>query len=265
MFAPPLWISEVVDAFWSNVGEREPFPRSLQRSCDRSSFDLTIEELPALSVRTVEAYLARRGITIRSREKDRPLRGCLVAQNGAGCIFVDAHDEAAERRYSLAHELGHFLAEYWLPRQRVVETLGMDSLEVLDGLRPPTPRERLRSLLRHVTIGCHFHLMHREEYRSADVTDAEDDADDLALELLAPVAAVRAGLTEGVRHAQVEALLVTTFGLPSAIAADYARSFVEEDEAPAWLLRLKKAQESCRTSRSDGEQDSGGNEHDTLA
>ena len=86
----PLWAVELAADFWCEAGGPEPFPRTLRAAIDRSSFDLTVEELPDLTVAVVERYLARRGCARSCSQVDRPLRGCLTAENGSGYLFVDA-------------------------------------------------------------------------------------------------------------------------------------------------------------------------------
>src|SRR5205085_3975397 len=112
---------------------------------------------------------------------DRPLRGCLLACDGAGFIFLDAADPPAERTFSLAHELAHFLRDYWRPRQRAFAALGGSVREVFDGGRAPRREERLHALLRGVSLGPHVHLMARDGGTPPpEVAAAESDADRLA-------------------------------------------------------------------------------------
>lgn len=191
----PLWAAELAAAFWAEAGEAGPSPRDLRRAVARSSFDLTVTELPGLATGRVEAYLAARGVALGGDGVNRPLRGCLVAASGCGWVFLDADDDPDEREATLAHELAHFLRHYDQPRRRAVAALGEGVLEVLDGRRPATPRERLHGLLRGVSTGRHVHLMRREPGpRFPEVEDAEREADELALELLAPGGEARARL-----------------------------------------------------------------------
>ena len=146
---------------------------------------------------------------------------CLVAWRGHGFAFIDACDDPAERAFSLAHELSHFLRDYLRPRETVAARLGQAALEVLDGMRPPTPAERFHAVLRGVSVGPFAHLLRRDESGhplTPTEREAEAAADRLAFELLAPVAAVGA-LTD--RDALVMRLQAV-FGLPPAPAARYA-------------------------------------------
>src|SRR5262249_1903289 len=186
---------------------RPTVPRDLRGALCWSSFPLAVTAMPGLSVAGVLRDLDRQGRAWSGGQPERRLRGCLVAEGGAGLIYLDAGDGAAEQSFTLAHEVAHFLRHYWQPRRRAEEALGPGVLEVLDGLRAPGPRERLHALLRRVPLGCYVHLMDRGPGRSREVDDAEGEADRLALELLAPVAEVRARLGAGAGAARAAALL----------------------------------------------------------
>ena len=174
-------------------------------------FALGVRSCPGLSTAVVLDWLRRRHITLFLETVDRPLRGCLIARDGGGWIFLDAGDEAAEQRFTLAHELAHFLRHYWQPRLRACAHLGNQVLEVFDGRRPPRPEERLHAVLLGVPLGFHAHLMGRADDRRARSTSAlgiaENEADLLAYELLAPAEAVAARPGVGATAQTVAAVL----------------------------------------------------------
>src|SRR5207244_1995423 len=107
----PLWVAELTGAFWSEAGEEAPFPRNLCRPIARA-LPVAVVSLPRLRLGGVRAWLRDNGLADPCRETDRPLRACLAAQAGHGLIFVDGSDRHDEQRFSLAHELGHFLRHY---------------------------------------------------------------------------------------------------------------------------------------------------------
>jgi Zn-dependent peptidase ImmA (M78 family) len=255
----PLVVAELVDLFWREVGRPEAFPRRLRDSLRWTSFDLTIEELPGLTTRGVEKILARSGCPRSLAGPDRSLRGCLLADNGAGWIFLDANDGLPERTFTLAHELAHFLADYWQPRQRAVAVLGPGILEVLDARRPATLAERLHALLRETPLGSHLHLMDRPtDHVNVAVNRAEDRADRLALELLAPAEEVLRRLEGEANRVVAERVLVEEFGLPLTLARPYAQILIPPPRRFPWLDRLQNAQNSCRTSANKQEDKAGG-------
>lgn len=222
----PLWVSELASYFWDMARCDEGFPRNLRRPIARA-LPLPIVSLPELGIAGVDRWLRARGIVCGFDVGGRRLRGCLVARRGHGFLFIDGADPDDEQRLSLAHELAHFLRHYWQPRQRVAERLGTAALEVLDGDRAPTHSERVHSLLAHAPIGYYVHLMDRTaegHWASAAIAAAEQEADRLALELLAPSALVLqrvAGEAPGRMRRAIEGLLMYEFGLPAAAADDY--------------------------------------------
>jgi hypothetical protein len=237
----PVWVSETVAGFWQTVGRVEPFPRALREPILRGPFELTVKEVSGLCLRGVERYLEGVGVGWACGGPDRPLRACLAAANGAGFILLDAADTPAERTFSLAHELAHFLGHYWGPRCRASRRIGEGAAEVFDGKRPPTTAERARAALGGVSLGLHVHLMRRgprREVLSEAVTVAEDEADRLAYELLAPAGAVAARVGPGAGRGRVVEVLREDFGLPPRQAADYANVLVPPPVDHPLLRRL---------------------------
>jgi hypothetical protein len=195
----------------------------------------------------VLAWLRGQDVVARVDEPDRPLRACLAAVAGVGFVFVDAADPADERRFSLAHELGHFLRDYWGPRRRAARALGPAVLDVFDGRRSPTPEERLHALLRGMRVGFHTHLLARGgSPQAADAGASERDADRLAYELLAPAGdAVAAGGPDLIQT------LTATFGLPTAHASRYA-ALLCPPGPPALADRLRAAKVVSNSDRPGG-------------
>lgn len=222
----PVWCAELAAAFWARAGHLPAFPRNL-RSVVSGAVPLAVIDLADLRVTAVSRWFARMGLSLPLDVPDRPLRACLVAWLGEGFVFLDRSDEPAERGFSLAHELGHFLRDYWHPRQTVLRRLGPAALDVLDGRRLPTAEERLHAILRNVSIGPLTHLLRRDESGqppSPTERESEAAADRLAFELLAPVAAIG----EAGNRTELVDRLVARFGLPIGPATRYAALLVPE-------------------------------------
>lgn len=210
-------IEDAAKAFWKSAGGRRKFgsPIDLERAV-AIALPLGICQMPALSTAKVTAVLERIGTIPWSARPDRQLRGCLVADLGVGLVFLDGDDPADEQRYSLAHEIAHFLLHYLLPRRQVIEVLGPDMMAVLDRVRQPTGGERLSSALRDVVLEPFRHTMARTEDGNPThvrTQRIEAEADKLAIELIVPATELRS------RHGFSAEQLAAEYGIPSWAAA----------------------------------------------
>ncbi len=240
-------LEERAEEFWCLAGGRPEDPCDLE-SAVIWAFPLEISRILHLQVSDVRTKLRRHGIALEVTGSERRLRGCLVAYGEGGLILLDASDPPEEQRFTLAHELAHYLLDYYTPRQRALAALGESIRPVLDGLRPPTLEERVHALLSRVSLGVLQHLMERPEagLPTGAVLDAEDWADRLALELLAPAAPLLDRLSSAVllrnypeRMAALSQLLTARHGLPLTLATDYARLLIRHQGGPSfrdWLF-----------------------------
>lgn len=73
--------------------------------------DLLRIELPRLSRAAVFDYLEREGFPLPDLGDDSPLDGFLYVAGSTGVVFVnsDERNPISRRRFTAAHELGHFL------------------------------------------------------------------------------------------------------------------------------------------------------------
>ena len=228
MTAPPVWVVELAGRFWAAAGEPPPFPRDLERAIT-DAVPLSVVDRQPLTLHAVSAYLRGLGLPVAVAEPDRPLRAALYCWKGSGVLFLDAADPPDERRFSLAHELAHYLRDYDKLRRRVAKALGRDGLAVLDGRRVTTD-ERVRAALRGLTLVPHVHLMSRDPHGQphGDARDAEGAADRLAFELLAPAELLRTASDA----TAVAERLVAEFGLPPLAARQYASIVWPPDDFP---------------------------------
>jgi hypothetical protein len=250
----PTW----ADRFWRLAGGPEPFPRQLEIPV-AWALPLVIIKLPRLGIAELLDWMSKTGICMKSSFASRPLRACLIARAGRGAVLLAGTDPDDERRLSLAHEVAHFLIDYLKPREEALSALGPTVLDVLDGLRQPTPEERLTGTLRGIELDVYTHLMERSDSgqaASADTIEREDKADRLALELIAPLDVVTSQLVaEGIDWRGSEALqatvhrLVAVFGLPKDAAERYGRSLLMAKQPAssfrAWLNGEGGLSNSC--------------------
>jgi hypothetical protein len=229
----------VAERIWREVGYKPPHPRDVIQPM-METFDAAVILIPNLSVDAVNRWLAGRGRQLLINHRDRRLRACLLGRRGFGLIFVDGSMEPDERRYAVAHELAHFFAHYLELRRLAVTHFGERILSVLDGDRPPTIPERLSEIIQHAPLGPFDDFLVRDDASrpSTAVVDIENEADLIAMELLAPSAEVAQLGRDGAR---VE-VLQKNFGLPAWAAAEWSR-FID-DLAPRTdpvVLGLEKA------------------------
>jgi hypothetical protein len=236
-------IQSLANRFWERAGRTAPYPRNMWVPVQRA-FPITIRQIHELSVNHVYADLSSIGYSDPPDTPDRRLRGCLVALQGCGIISLDDADPQEEKIFSLAHEASHFIVDHWQPREAVRQSISPDALEVFDGEREPTVVERFKGIRSGVAIRPLAHFMDRApdgNIRIASLLLAENKADRLALELLAPASEVvgeEMNPKKPTSGAKITEILVGKFGLPATVAASYGE-FLFSVYVPEPSLREK--------------------------
>ncbi|MFL5355440.1 ImmA/IrrE family metallo-endopeptidase [Archangium sp.] len=224
------WLEEAVAA--CGLSPPLSFPRNLAAEVGRA-LPVSLVYLPGLTCGRVRNWLARKGVKHHVSDDDRPLHGCLVARAGKGFLFIDEGDDTNEQRFTLAHEVSHFVLDHLLLRARARRTLGRDFLPVLEGQRDPTPHETLVSVFHRVSVGVQVRLMERNasgDPCSGKAMEAEFHADRLAFELLAPVEEALP-LVRRFSRREAEAELASRFGLPLKESRSYVRWLLAQEPA----------------------------------
>ncbi|MGK7933182.1 MAG: ImmA/IrrE family metallo-endopeptidase [Microcystaceae cyanobacterium] len=236
---PEGWLIQAVEYFWTCVGKLEPFPRCLENDVS-FALPVSIYKYPCLQLKHIATDLERWNIplSIASQNSSSRLHGCLVAYAGGGHIFLDETDSLNEQRFSLAHEVAHFILDYQQPRQKAIAEAGQEIVEVLDGIREITIDERITAILSNITIGPYINLIERLQdgtLSSSQSIEIEDRADRLALELLAPADEVRQSVEKNgliqssiLKKALITDILSNNFGLPLKIAEEYNKWLYRE-------------------------------------
>jgi hypothetical protein len=215
-------------------------PRDAGEVLDVESFvawtaPLAVVLLPLLNLSAAHGWLAERGVALGFGNRDRPLRGLLLAWRGSGLIFVDGSLSVSDRRFTVAHELGHFLLDYVAVRNEVLRRVP-ELVAVMDGHRSATRQDRARSILEGIPLGVHTHLLERDPHGSGtwEMERGEDLSTRFALELLSPWKMVRAmvrtlspGLGWEARLDEATRLLAKRFQLPVDAARTRARDALE--------------------------------------
>jgi hypothetical protein len=216
----PAWLHDAVSLIW---GATDPgrFPRDIELAV-LWRLPLAIIEMEDLSGLSLSAWLNERGVDLPVHTPPGALRGAIVAFAGSGVLFLDASDDPAERRVTIAHEAGHFAVDYWLPRLEMAAR-APQLLEVVDGFRQPGPEDHVDALLARIPIGVHTHLFERDQTGAVldpAVAEAEERASRVAWELLAPLAVVSPHATSDDEFKAIR-VLQNDFGLPLATAREY--------------------------------------------
>jgi hypothetical protein len=231
----PFALAQLVEAFRAQFSESEaPVARPLDIENIVLNYSLlSVQAISALTVEGVQHWLQQRQcpMTIQYQGADRNLYGCLVVDcaSGHGYIFVERDCSESQRRFTIAHELAHYLRDYCASRERALNHWGEAIRPVLDGQRPATIEERLDAILQHVPLGIYQHLMLRDANRQivrAETQDSEICADRIALELLAPHRQLLKAIGDGHQtmaglRARLQPSLQTEYGLPEVIARRY--------------------------------------------
>ena len=243
-----MWLDnlsqEMVNGFWQRCGELEPFPRNLELLISLA-LPAKLVKLPHLKLESIENWLAKRGASFCFNCHSRAVRGCLVAYGGQGLIFIDEADPEDERRFSIAHEIGHFIIDYLLVREMAISKFGNRITEVFDGLRQPSVPERVHAVLAGASLGVYTNLMERGETKDLDLWEIEDRADRVALALLAPPEEVLSESDTSLLRFQqrlegMVSVLHEHFGLPASVANPYAWSLLESiGRGQSWVETLR--------------------------
>jgi hypothetical protein len=125
----------------------------------------------------------------------------------------------------------------------VVRVLGAAATEVCDERRGATHEERVSAAIEGVDLQFRVHLLPRDtdgRPATAAIADAEDCADLLAFELLAPAAHLTQSGADALPAGELIARLTTEYGLPTREAARYVAWLRPPAPQPdRWLRALR--------------------------
>ncbi|MBO0939429.1 ImmA/IrrE family metallo-endopeptidase [Fibrella sp. HMF5335] len=228
----PLLLEETASNFWGPLLAYKVFPIDIDRVVAFSDLPIIIVQLSNLTIRGIQLWIVQNNYPVTFSAEDRLLHGFLLAYEGRGVIFVNGTDPPEERRYTVAHEVAHFLLDHQIPRQRMIRAFGQSIIEVLDGKRPPSLSERIQFVTTDLPSLFSAHHLDNSSLTAYDrhlVWQAEQRVDALATEILAPHKEVvrRLHLEDGAQWgpclAPIRKLLSETFGLPQLVSQSYAK------------------------------------------
>lgn len=231
----PYWLREAVAA--CNEPSSPEFPRKMD-GVSRALNVYVVETIKGLTYEKVDAWLA--AVQGRQTHKyvKRHMHGCMAPAVGeSGFLFCDGADRPHVRRFTVAHELGHYVLEHLLPRQRAHRALGKPALKIFDGGQQPPAADALYGILGNITLRPSS-FMDRDaqgDPERGEIDEAEYRADRVAFELLAPEEHVLPRV-KGLSRTQAVAVLETEFGLPDTKARAYAHLLLGS-EHPGFRIR----------------------------
>jgi Zn-dependent peptidase ImmA (M78 family) len=132
-------VATTVQSVWHQSGFNGPTPGIVPLNELIGAYPIWFAEIPYLTPRQARIFLAKKmGQTpVLDLNSDESLSGFLFAQQNqsvfTGCIFIDANDILARRRFSAAHELGHYLLHF-LPVMQELAAAGEEEVMATEGL-----------------------------------------------------------------------------------------------------------------------------------
>ena len=220
--------------FWKRAGGRPSPPVDIGYAAT-CALEVGICPIDGLTPVTAADYLRRVGIECADGVDERELDGCIAVGPHGAMILVEMRDHDAHRRFTIAHEVSHYILDVHSHRHRAERRMGRDYVGTLYGSREVTPTERIDAWLNNVRTSAITHFMDRApngRYGCENTLESECSADRLAIEILAPCAEMVTvasdcgklpfrDLVDAVRR-----IAEQRFGLPDAVAAPYASRIV---------------------------------------
>ena len=216
--------------FWTRAGRpvRYPVDISYAAIC---ALEVSIHMIADLTPAAATDFFRRDGSRGATAFGQRAMHGCIAFGPRGATIMVEQKDAEDERRFTIAHEVAHYILEVRRHHRLAEQRVGGDFVGILYGLREATPTERIDAWLNNVRSTPTAHFMDRTPdggYGCGRSPEAECSADRLALEILAP----RAEMVRAVLDCRklpfrnpvdaTQRFAEQRFGLPSEVAGPYA-------------------------------------------
>ena len=152
-----------------------------------SAYPLSIREVKGLTYeRAAKELSSLTGQTISfsdERQRDKNLAGFLYTQGYHGCVLVKGDDPIGRRRFSAAHELGHYVRHFLPLLERQGEDAPQEGLILVEGLSYSEDEDTAEV----VPDGLPKLTRAAEDLSLAgDVEQMEQEANEFAAELLMP-------------------------------------------------------------------------------
>jgi len=181
---------------------------------------LAFIEVNGLTTRTAERVLLRRGALVQPTflAEDIPLAGFLYANAYCGAVFVAREDPIVRRRFSIAHEVGHYVLHF-RPRLQDTDDETLARQGLTDAYSPPS------------------------EPADEDLFQDQDDVEDGDVVPLGPAVAHELMEREANRFA---AELLMPASIVVALYEQYSRSFRTKDLIARIAMDMLVSQSAIR-------------------
>lgn len=186
-----MQIQQVAKAFWkaSLLEIKFPISTTLLEQAILLTEPIAVIKLNKLNLLEISKYFTARGNSISCPLDNKELYGFILSHNGYTYIFLNGTESVQEQRFTLAHEFAHYLSDYKLPRQSIIEKCGVSIIEALNNKRHFTTEEKLLALVQGYSLKAFTYLLDASAtsaFERLHVWKAENKADELAMEILAP-------------------------------------------------------------------------------
>ena len=221
------WTQYWSDWFWKRAGGRSGYPADIAYAV-MCALDVYVDEVANLTPASAAARIGRGGLWQSDGVYERGLRGCVIVGQAGAAILVEKSDDEAEKRFTIAHEVAHYILEVKRHHERASDRLGPEFADALYGLREATPTERIDAWLSNARSEAFAHFMDRAPgggYGCSRTLEAECAADDLAVEILAPRSELAAAISSMGFSGSLKVarrIAERRYGLPEGIAERYA-------------------------------------------
>ena len=111
------------DWFWKRAGGRSGFPADISYAAT-CALDVYVDEVANLTPVSAAAYVGREGPWLLDRAEERSLHGCVIVSRSGGAILVEKSDDEAEKRFTIAHEVSHYILEVKRHHERASARMG---------------------------------------------------------------------------------------------------------------------------------------------
>ena len=216
--------------FWKRAGGRSAPPVDIGYAAT-CALAIGIRPINGLTTSTATGHLENIGFLCADGLDERELHGCIAVGPRGAMILVEMRDDDSQQRFTIAHEVSHYILEVHRHHRRAAQQMGQDYVDILYGARTAAPSERIDAWLNNVRSSAITHFMDRDpngSYGCGNTLEAECSADRLAIEILAPRAEMARvasdcgklpfrNLADATRR-----IAEQRFGLPGAVAAPYA-------------------------------------------